>query len=435
MTNNLFFVFWWSGDLFLRKIAPSFFDASQDWLIDSSFEVVALGRKHFSDDEFRNYVWESLAQSSRLRASFHDEVRTNFLEKISYHAMDATLEDDYHFFQPSIDEFIKKNGKEASRIVFFLAVPPGLMEPISLLIHQSLDPSIHDCIDIMVEKPFWYDHQSAQSLNTTLVNSFSEPHIYRLDHYLAKYTIQQFIERRRSQGEELAVFWNSDYISSLHIGLLENLDIVQRWWYYDEVGALRDMIQNHALELLVFTLTPYQSFEDVWVRSSMIDSLRIDDVILGQYQDYTKATWVDPDSSTETYVYLTCSSRSQLRQGIPLVLETGKALNQKQSCITIVFHNIPETVYHFFESLDGAHCSGFSHGSFTLTIEIKDTSTSPHPYEMILHNVLANNHHLFVSGQEALSSWKLCDTILQNKKDGLYDLVLYEQWSSGPSKD
>ena len=100
---------------------------------------------------------------------------------------------------------------------------------------------------------------------------------------------------------------------------------------------------------------------------------------------------------TETYVHLTCTSRSSLREGIPLVLETGKALHQKKSFIKIVFQDIPETVYHLFQNLDNAQCSEFSHGAFILTLEIKDTSTSPHPYEMILHNILANNHHLFVS--------------------------------------
>jgi glucose-6-phosphate 1-dehydrogenase len=451
-------IFGASGDLTKRKLIPALYNLSRERLIPAGFSVVGFARRPIGDDQFRANMLDGVNQFSRSRPA-QPAVWETFAAGLTYLQGDFDDPKAYTELAALLDRLDRERGTGGNR-VFYLATPPSAYSEIIHHLGESglAQPCKADAwCRIIVEKPFGRDLESARELNQQLAQVFREDQIYRIDHYLGKETVQNILVFRFANGI-FEPIWNRRYVDHVQITVSESIGLEGRGKYYDETGALRDMVQNHLLQLLsLVAMEPPVTFGADDVRNEKVKVLHAvrpfhpADVskltVRGQYgpgtigaEDvigYREEPGVDPQSNTETYVALKLIVDNWRWADTPFYLRTGKRLPRRVSEIAITFKRAPLMLFgHATDSLEpnvlvlriqpnegialraGAKVPG-------ATIQIRSINLDfmyglqfgveqPEAYERLLLDCMLGDSTLFTRSDEVETAWRLLMPILES---------------------
>jgi glucose-6-phosphate 1-dehydrogenase len=466
---SLMTIFGATGDLTRRKLLPALYQLHQQGYLPSEFAVLAIGRREKSTDIFRQEMREAVAKYASRK--FSEEVWAELERRIEYLQMDFQNEEAYEKLARKISSG-REQGKYASNDLFYLAVAPDHFGTIVNSLKQaglvhcdventdfSEDGKNNPWQRLVIEKPFGKDLNSAAELNRVITDVIPERNIYRIDHYLAKEMIQNITMLRR-QNAIFEPLWNHDYIDNIQISVLEHEGVGSRGGYYDKTGALKDMIQNHLLQLVAVLAMDLPSInqsenvrdEKVKLLSSLHSQINSSNmpVVLGQYDSYRQEEKVDPDSSTDTFVALKLVLDNKRWSGVPFYLVTGKKMAEKAALVTIEFKK-PETADHKdvqanllqigIQPREGIHLK--LNTKKPTVIDEMDVAemeycqscqynfNTPDSYEKLLLDVMLGDSTRFTRWDELELSWKLTDEIAAYCRTEVH-LDTYEDNTCGP---
>jgi glucose-6-phosphate 1-dehydrogenase len=356
-------IFGGRGDLAHRKLMPALFSLSCQGLLPSGFAVIGIGRKDIPDEEHRRDLEKSVEQAGLLGTG--SCAWEDFAAGLKYVSADHTDLEDYQKISEALDWADETRSTSGNRL-FYLAVPPDSFATIVDNLRESgLAKSNTGWTRIVVEKPFGTDLPSAKRLNDTLLKAFSEDQIYRIDHYLGKETVQNILVLRFANSI-LEPLWSQKYVDHVQITIAETLGVEDRGDFYDRTGALRDIIQNHGLQLLsLIAMEPPATIEPNDIRNEKDKVLRNirripeADVnrlaVRGQYgpgimlgepvPGYREEPKVDPNSNTETFVALELYIDNWRWSGVPFYVRTGKRLSRHATEIAVQFKEVPDVLF------------------------------------------------------------------------------------------
>jgi glucose-6-phosphate 1-dehydrogenase len=359
-------VFGASGDLVSRKLLPSLLQIQQRGLLSDRFCLLGCGRTEYSDEEFREMTRTALREHA---AGASPQAITTFVERLHYLSGDYADARTYERIKNRLDELHVKHDVDGCNL-FYLSVPPVLYATIiehlgSAGLSRRDDPDCEKCARLVVEKPFGRDLTSASELNESVSRWFDETQVYRIDHYLGKETVQNIMIFRFANGIFEPV-WNRNHIDNVQITIAETLGVEHRASYYDKSGALRDMFQNHVLQMMaLIAMEPPISFHADHIRDEKVKLLRSirplqmdawnKSCVRGQYAAgevngqqvpaYRSEKGVDPKSTTETFVAARLFVDNWRWKDVPFYLRTGKRLAQKDTEIVVTFKQVPHSLF------------------------------------------------------------------------------------------
>ena len=363
-TNQALIIFGASGDLTYRKLIPAVFDLYINDSLPEGYAVLGVARSAFTDSQFRKKMKEGISRFAHYNDAPAEKME-DFLSRLFYLSIDTGKEDEYGYMKEKLDT-LNKQFHLGENYIFYLSTPPSLYCTISKHLYgQGLTLQQKGFKRIIIEKPFGHDLSSAIELNKKLLIYFQEDQIYRIDHYLGKETVQNLMVTRFANGiyEPL---WNRNYIQHVEITAAESMGVEERGGYYDHSGALRDMIQNHLLQVasLVAMEPPNKiTAEDIrYEKLKVFHSLRPlskedlrENVIRGQYtagtvrgkqfNGYRDEKNVDQHSRTETYVALKLYIDNWRWQGVPFYIRTGKRMPTDVTEVVIHFRPSPMKLF------------------------------------------------------------------------------------------
>jgi len=461
-----FILFGGSGDLSLRKLLPAlYFRHCADQLPEDG-RIICVSRTDVDTDGFRKVLEEDSKQ--HIDPNHLDEACwQDFLQRVHYLKIDATVQADYEVLSKALE------GRENHVRVFYLSVAPSLFTHITKTVHIAglITPNSR----VALEKPLGRDQASADEINDELAAVFDENQIFRIDHYLGKETVQNLMALRFGNAL-FEPLWRNERISDVQITIAESLGVDSRGRFYDQTGALRDMVQNHLLQLLVIlTMEPPVSVDPDAVRDEKIKVLRalkpilgrevIENTVRGQYKagayesgtvpGYLENDDIPDDSTTETYVAIKAEIGSWRWEGVPFYLRTGKRLEQKQTEIIVNFKPVPHSI---FDSADGeslpnqliiqlqpeekirmrvnvkAWGDDITLKPVHLNLDFNDVFQKRRmiAYERLLVDVLRGNPVLFMRRDEVSAAWAWVDPIQQAWQQFNHAPKGYTAGSMGP---
>ena len=461
-----------TGDLAKRKLIPALAQLYTNDMLPPLFHVVGFARRELSDDEFREYV-ATIARDAGVPKKYLDA----FSQLFSYRAGNFDNIEGYE----DLAKFLGKQDDEwrtCANKLFYLAVPPQYYK--NIFQHLAASGLTEPCSPeegwtrVVVEKPFGKDLATAQELDEMLGHLFKEEQIYRIDHYLGKDTVQNILAFRFS-NTFLDPAWDNRSVESIHIRFLEKDTAQGRASFYDGLGALRDVGQNHMLQMLaLIAMENPGSFDAAFIRrerTRILEELEImdaDDVarqtVRGQYAGYVSSEGVKPASATETYFHLRTHIDSPRWRNVPMYLESGKAMDESKVEITVKFrHHTPclcppfdpaqgkpgkhytNTLRYRIQPDEGMYMSFWvKKPGAQMVIEEKEFSFNYRQayeendfvdaYTKLLLNVISGDQTAFVSTAEILASWRFIDPIIEGWQKNAAPLVTYEQGSRGPTE-
>lgn len=453
-------IFGASGDLTARKLMPALYHLFKEQRLPEVFNIVGFARRQKSDDQFRDEMREGLKRFSR--SGFDPALWTEFEKHIFYHVGDFPIAECYSSLAERL-EGLPGAEKIGQRKMYYLSTAPEYFALIARNLRQSGLLTFPDVQRLVIEKPYGQDLESALELNTALQSCIDEKALFRIDHYLGKESVQNLLYFRfaNSVYEPL---WNRRYIDHVQITVSESEGVGSRGGYYDHSGALRDMVQNHLLQLLTLTaMEPPASLDPERLRDEKVKVLRCipsftkdqlsDFVVRAQYRGYLNEDRVAPDSKTETFVAIELMIDNWRWSGVPFYLRTGKALHHKASEIIIVFRRPPMVLFQQrcgprlsrntlrirLQPDEGIHLTFNAKTPGRERIEPIDMdfrynsewlSYSPEAYERLLGDALAGDSTLFTRGDEVLEAWRFIDSIQKQWHE--LPLYTYEPGSWGP---
>jgi glucose-6-phosphate 1-dehydrogenase len=354
-----------SGDLFKRMLLPAVYSLRMHGTLPNDFAVVGVSRAEYTDDTFRDYCKEQLEQFAPADQKPQGAMWEDFAKRLSYVAGEFDDHKTYGELAKQIADNDKDLGTKGNRL-FYLSTPPSVFPTIIDLLREADLNQQHDgWARIIVEKPFGTDLESARALQTTVDQVFSESEVYRIDHYLGKEPVQDIMALRFANTIFEPV-WNRNYVQSVQITASEQLGVEMRGGYYDHAGALRDMIQNHVMNLLALVaMEPPSSSDANAIRNEkfkVLESIEppehgrvLDMSARGQYGPgaingkpvvgYRQEPDVDPQSNTETFASVRLFVENWRWAGVPFYLRSGKRLAKKMSEIAVTFKPIPHRIY------------------------------------------------------------------------------------------
>ena len=453
-------IFGGTGDLAQTKLLPALFELYMQGALPDAFVIVGLSRKELTDEAYRLFVKDSVTQKNPNYKQ-HDldafsahirYVSGNFDILISYEKIKTVLQE----YDDSIQMCTNK--------LFYLAVPPQYYETIFTHLHKSEAMALCDGIGswsrLLVEKPFGKDLETALFLEKQLCSLFADEQVYRIDHYLAKDSIENIISLRFA-NTILSDSWNKERIESIEVRLLETKDVANRGSFYDGIGTLRDVGQNHMLQILaLLTMSAVDVHDAQAVRTARAQALLellegdLEAVSRGQYLGYVDTPGVDDSSVTETYFALSLLSSTSQWQGVRFTLEAGKALDLSVNEAIVTFksldmcrcaystqpHTHKNTLRITFSPEQRMSLSmwtkkpGFDFELEEQELELLHTAStdtySPEAYERVLFDCIRGDQTRFVSGAEVEAAWRFITPILELFKT--LPLHQYEPGSKGP---
>lgn len=363
--DHILVIFGASGDLTEKKLMPALFNLHQKNLLPEKFLVLGVGRTEFSDIQLRDKTKEGLYKYGLVPS---EELLVSFLKKLYYISINTQNSSDYEKLKDRILKLAAENNMLCN-LIFYLATPPSLYTSIvQYLSNQGLNKMIENSNEwkrIIIEKPFGYNYESAKKLNTDLLEFFNEDQLYRIDHYLGKETVQNILVTRFSNGI-FEPLWNRNFIDRVEITSAEKIGVGNRGGYYDDSGALRDMVQNHMMQLVaMIAMEPPTAADSLSIRNETLkvfQSLQhfhkseIEKyVIRGQYTSssvkgekipgYRQEKGVNPDSRTETFVALKLFINNWRWSGVPFYIRSGKRLPTTVTEVAIHFKPAPHLIF------------------------------------------------------------------------------------------
>ena len=458
-----------TGDLASRKLYPALFRLFQKGFIRNHFAVIGTARREWTDEYFREVVVKSV-QSLTEDVNQAEEFASHFY----YQAHNVTDTHHYVVLKELSEKLDQQYGIEGNRI-FYLAMAPSFFGTITQHLKDEALLTDHGYNRLIIEKPFGKDYESAQILNEQLRHSFDENQIYRIDHYLGKEMIQN-ITAVRFANRVFETMWNRNHIDNVQITLAEQVGVEERGGYYETSGALRDMVQNHILQILALVaMEPPQSFEAVRQNKiNVLEQLRhyspeevSKNFVRGQYgpsldgnlPGYRQDQNVSDDSNMETYVAGKVFIDNERWKDVPFYVRTGKSLDSKTTVIDIVFKEADSPLFEAetkgkcpsnrisihitpkegFCFVINSKAVGNSYGLQTSHLEkIFDKNfglNSPEAYERLILDCMEGDMTNFTHWEEVAASWKFVDRIRQAwDNESSVQFPNYPAGSSGPQE-
>ncbi|MGC1300658.1 MAG: glucose-6-phosphate dehydrogenase, partial [Alloacidobacterium sp.] len=343
-------IFGASGDLTKRKLLPALFHLEQQGLLPAEFAIVGVARRDLKST-FAADMKDGILKFGGVKQD--DSRIDDFIEKVDYHEMNFDDDAGYADLKAMLEKIDKERGTEGNRLFYLAVAPEYFSDIINRLGEHGMAHPQKGRARVIIEKPFGHDLESARELNDEVNKVFDEEQIFRIDHYLGKETVQNILVFRFANGI-FEPIWNRNFIDHVQITAAENIGIEGRGPFYEKAGALRDVVQNHVMELLSFVaMEPPVSFEANSVRGEKVKVWRaikpipIENTVRGQYalgmadgqqvQGYREEDRVDPNSSTETYAALKLEMENWRWAGVPFYLRAGKRMAKRVTEITIQF--------------------------------------------------------------------------------------------------
>jgi glucose-6-phosphate 1-dehydrogenase len=352
-------IFGGGGDLTWRKLMPAMYTLHLDKWLGEKFQIIAIDAKKMSKKKYHDHLCEGVNKFGRYGKT-KKEMWEKFILKIDYKNADFDNLSIFHNLAEELSQYDKK-WKTVTNKIFYLAVPPILIRTIAQQLGKARLAKDHQHNRIVVEKPFGFDFESAKQLNNKLKTIFEEDQLYRIDHFLGKETVQNIMAFRFANSL-FEPIWNRRYIDHIQITVAENLGVGHRGAYYEKAGALRDMVQNHLLQLMCLTaMEPPVSYQADEIRNKKVDVLRAIRTIAeeqvpqfavrGQYgqgwisgehvSSYRQEESVNANSATETYAAVKFFVDNWRWQDVPFYLRTGKRMHSRISDIVVQFRSVP----------------------------------------------------------------------------------------------
>jgi glucose-6-phosphate 1-dehydrogenase len=475
-------IFGATGDLARRKLLPALYNLAHDGALPERFHLVGVSRREKEHEHYREECEQAIRQFSRRNPD--DEVLKRLLEHVKY--VPGTFDDErvYSKLEHVLDGFEEHAGEPLSRAFYLSTAPSFFPVIVEALGRQGLDrhdgahPQGHRQVRVVIEKPFGTSLEEAREMNRRVLGVFEEEQVFRIDHYLGKETVQNMMAFRFANGM-FEPLWNRNYIDQVQITAAEDIGIGTRAGYYDHAGALRDLIQNHMLQLLCHVaMEPPVSFTADEVRNEKVKVLQsiaepIEREIEGmavraQYAKghaggedvagYLEEPGIPPDSTTETFAALRLEVDNWRWAGVPFYLRTGKRLARKVTEIAVALKPVP----HLAFSQDGS--LGVLPNQLILTLQPNEgvslrlgakipgsrmvirpvhmeflygtafLSQSPEAYERLITDAMRGDATLFTRNDEVEAQWRICDPIVKAWEHTPGPLAQYEAGSQGPAE-
>jgi len=468
-------IFGGGGDLTWRKLVPALYNLFLDGYLPDRFAVVGLDRKEMTDEEFRQHLRDGVDQFSR-RGKAEDEAWKEFASHAAFLSADFGDPATYVALEERLATHDREWDTKAERI-FYQATPPSLVETIVRQIGKANLARDRQRTRIVLEKPFGHDLASARALNNMLTTVFDESQIYRIDHYLGKETVQNILAFRFANAL-FEPIWDRRYIDHVQITVAERVGVEHRGDYYDHAGALRDMIQNHLLQILcLIAMEPPVAFDADEIRDRKVDVLRAirhrpqihlhKFAVRGQYgagwiqgehvAAYRDEPGVDPNSVTDTFAAVKLFVDNWRWQDVPFYLRTGKRLPTRTSQVLIQFRPVPhqsfpssavldwqpnrlliriqpeESIVLRFQAKQPGPTIRLSPVEMRFCYRDAFQATPPEAYETLLLDVILGDATLFMRADQVEAAWSVVTTILEGwESSAPVDFPNYQAGTWGP---
>ena len=460
-------IFGASGDLSRRKLIPALFTLACKGRLPEGLRVVGFARSPMTDERFRQFAWESMSEFADLACM--GDVWETFAPRMFYVQGSLGEPEDCGKLGARLREL--EGPGEADRL-YYLSIAPTLYEQgIGNLRQEGLTDEDTGWRRVVIEKPFGRDLASAIALDKVVHGAFDESRVYRIDHYLGKETVQNLLVFRFA-NTIFEPLWNRNYIDQVQITVAESVDVGNRGEYYDASGVLRDMIQNHLVQLMTMVaMEPPNSMSATALRNEKVKVLQsvrrwstpaeaARDAVGGQYAGYLDARGVPPDSRTPTYAALRLYVDNWRWQGVPFYLRSGKAMGVKASEVAVQFRRPPHTLFDavgqgelpantlglYLQPDEGVH--------LRFEVKVPDAGTRtqatdmefhyessfagqsiPGAYERLLQDALAGDASLFIRSDQIEQAWELMDPLLRAwEAPGGSAIHAYDRGSWGPAE-
>ena len=465
-------IFGGTGDLAHRKLLPAIYNLAHEGALPERFNLIAVSRSEMSDDEFREGARDSIKQYSRREPD--EQVLEKLLEQVRY--VSGTFDEDSVFdrLEEDLDQF-DRDADVAFNRIFYLSTAPGFF---GLIVDQlgkhGLDKHDDAEVRVVIEKPFGTRESEAKALNRQVLKVLKESQVYRIDHYLGKETVQNVLAFRFANGM-FEPIWNRNFIDYVQITAAEDMGIGRRAEYYDSAGALRDLVQNHMLQLLtLLCMEPPVTFDADEVRDEKVKVLHAvappseDEVVRARFTagmaegkeavGYLEEEGVPDDSTTETYVALRLEVDNWRWAGVPIYLRTGKRLARKVTEIAVTLKPVPHLAFKAEGSVGvqpnqliltvqpnegvslslGAKIPGSQMRIRPVNMEFlygtSFLSQSPEAYERLIMDAMRGDPTLFTRNDEVEAQWRIIDPILEAWEKGENPITEYAAGTQGPEE-
>jgi glucose-6-phosphate 1-dehydrogenase len=468
-------IFGATGDLARRKLLPALYNLAHEGALPERFNLIGISRRDQSDDEFRDQAREAIAQFSRRAPD--EQVLEGLLGHISYLGIPFDDTERYATLGAAMDALDGENGLPLNRVYYLSTAPEYFPVITENLKANGLHRHENSDVRVVIEKPFGTDLASARSLQEIVHSVFRERQVFRIDHYLGKETVQNVMAFRFANYMFEPV-WNRNYIDHIQITGAEDIGIGTRAGYYDQAGALRDLVQNHMLQLLTLVcMEPPASFEANKVRDEKVKVLQAIEpptpeqvaemTVRARYTagmsggeeavGYLEEEGVPEDSDTETYAALRLEVHNWRWAGVPIFLRTGKRLARKVTEIAVQLKPVPHLAFQSKGSVGvqpnqliltvqpnegvslslGAKIPGATMRIRPVNMEFlygtSFMSQSPEAYERLILDAMRGDATLFTRNDEVDAQWSIIDPILEAWSTGSPPIAEYEAGTPGPT--
>ena len=458
-------IFGASGDLTHRKLVPALYNLYRKNRLPKDTRIVGFSRTEYAHEAWRNDLAEAMKKF--IGKEFDAALWEKFSANVFYHAGDIGRTEDFKSLAKFLTEI--ENGEKSTRIYYLSTAPKFYGPAVEQLGESGLADESNGQRRVIIEKPFGTDLASAKALNKVVHSVFSEQQVYRIDHYLGKETVQNLLVLRFA-NTIFEPIWNRNYIDHVQITVAEEVDVARRADYYDSAGVMRDMFQNHLLQLVMITaMEAPVRFEADAVRNEKVKVLQAirplkgDNVhrntLRGQYHNYADAAGVKPGSHTATFAAIKLSIDNWRWQGVPFYLRSGKAMSCRTTQIVVQFREPPHMLFpngpkSAIESnrlvIQVQPAEGMQLEFQTKVpdagMRIRQTALDfsycrefrgiiPEAYQRLLLDALEGDASLFARADEVEAAWSICDPILEEwQRSDKPKLYIYEPGLWGPEE-